>query len=262
MSHQRHRWIKFWPQDWQRDPALRSCGIAARGLWIDLICLAHDAVQYGHILVNGKSPDTKQIAAITGITHREANKLMLELEAAGVFSRTSDGIIYSRRMVRDGKLSDAGREAVARRWDQPTDRPNSEPIRLPIRDFNRLPKSLDTEYKNQTPPLPPLGGTGVILNGNGVHKEPPCPENNFTGWEPASGRETVGGYYWDFVWPNVLEASGVRAADDKPVRQWLKDGIEPDAFLPVIRRIAERADYRPPKSLAYFDAAIRREVRT
>jgi hypothetical protein len=36
----KHRFIKFWFQDWMRDPALRGCSLAARGLWIDLLAVA------------------------------------------------------------------------------------------------------------------------------------------------------------------------------------------------------------------------------
>ena len=38
----------------------------------------------------------------------------------------------------------------------------------------------------------------------------------------------------------------------------LLDGYEPDQILPVIRRVVERSD-QVPKSLAYFDKAVREE---
>jgi hypothetical protein len=101
------RWIKFWPQDWQRDPALRICGLAARGLWAEMICIAHEGAPYGHVTVNGKPPNPRQIAAICGSTEKEITRLLQELEDAGVFSRTSEGVIHSRRMVRDKIISDA-----------------------------------------------------------------------------------------------------------------------------------------------------------
>ena len=96
-----HRFIKFWPQDWQNDVALNSCTISARGLWITLICVMHDADPYGHLVVNGKTLTTQHIARISRVSEKEATKLLAELEEAGVFSRTDDGVIYSRRMVRD-----------------------------------------------------------------------------------------------------------------------------------------------------------------
>jgi hypothetical protein len=95
------RWIKFWPADWQRDPAVRMCGLAARGLWIEMICVMHEADPYGHMLVNGRAPTPKQMGALFGVTEREVKAMIAELEEAGVFSRNDDGVIYSRRMVRD-----------------------------------------------------------------------------------------------------------------------------------------------------------------
>jgi len=43
------------------------------------------------------------VARIVGATEPEAAVLLAELEDAGVFSRTKEGTIYSRRMVRDDK---------------------------------------------------------------------------------------------------------------------------------------------------------------
>ena len=100
------RWAKFWWQDWQRDPALRMCSLAARGAWIEMLCLMADADPVGHLLVNGRSPNMRQLSAVLGCSEREATKLVAELEENGVFSRSEDGTIFSRRMVRDKAISD------------------------------------------------------------------------------------------------------------------------------------------------------------
>ena len=50
-------WLKFYPQDWIGDPKLRACSLAARGLWLEMMALAHEAVPYGHVLVNDTPPD-------------------------------------------------------------------------------------------------------------------------------------------------------------------------------------------------------------
>lgn len=36
-------WMKFYPADWIKDPALSMCSPATRGIWIDLICAMHQA---------------------------------------------------------------------------------------------------------------------------------------------------------------------------------------------------------------------------
>lgn len=93
--------FQFYPADWRKDMALQSCSVAARGLWIDMLCIAHECEPYGHLTVNGKPMTAAQIGRHTGLTEREAKRLIAELDDAGVASRTEEGVIYSRRMVRD-----------------------------------------------------------------------------------------------------------------------------------------------------------------
>lgn len=92
--------MQFYPGDWQRDAALRSCSVGARGLWIEMICVMHQAEPYGYLVVNGKpiAPDT--LARMVGCTPAECRKWLAELEEMGVLSRDGDAI-FSRRMVKD-----------------------------------------------------------------------------------------------------------------------------------------------------------------
>lgn len=94
-------WMKFYPSDWQSDPMLRCCSIAARGLWVEMMCLMHKAEPYGSLLVNGARLDKRKLAILVGISEKECSALLMELEGNGVFSRDDDGILYSRRMRRD-----------------------------------------------------------------------------------------------------------------------------------------------------------------
>lgn len=105
-----HRWMKFWPQDWEGDPALKACCLAAQGLWMRLVCIMHRADEYGHLTLNNRAPTAKQIAAMAGAPERDVAKLLAELQEAGVFSLTDDGVIYSRRMVRDKAAAEEARE--------------------------------------------------------------------------------------------------------------------------------------------------------
>lgn len=102
-------WLKFYPTDWRSDPALRMCSAAARGVWIDLICLMHEATPYGHLLVNGRCPTDAQVAVLTGTPPDQLTQCLRELEDAGVFSRTKDGTIYSRKLTRMAKKAATAR---------------------------------------------------------------------------------------------------------------------------------------------------------
>lgn len=93
--------MKFYPADWQADPAVRSCSLAARGLWVEMLCLMQKSEPIGHLLVNGKQPSASQLATLCGASNAQVARGLSELEAAGVFSRSDAGVVYSRRMVRD-----------------------------------------------------------------------------------------------------------------------------------------------------------------
>ncbi len=98
---------QFYPGDWMKDTELRSVSPAARGMWIDLLCLMFESRRRGFLLVNGTPPTLDQIARMTGfLSIHEATVCLTELETSGVFSRTDpnkdgDALIYCRRMVRD-----------------------------------------------------------------------------------------------------------------------------------------------------------------
>ncbi len=103
-------WLKFYPADWQADQALRLCSLAARGMWIECMCIMHRAVPYGHLVVNGRPVTDTQLAVLAGAHPSQIPDLIRELEEAGVFSRTKQGVIYSRRLSRDAKRSAIGRK--------------------------------------------------------------------------------------------------------------------------------------------------------
>lgn len=99
-------WMKFFPADWRADPALRMCSIGARGLWMEMLCLMHEADPRGHLLVNGMMVGDNHIAMLAGLSIDEAKTFLQELEKAGVFSRSDEGVILSRRMIREAKVSE------------------------------------------------------------------------------------------------------------------------------------------------------------
>lgn len=140
MSINGNRWSKFWWQDWRSDPALRACSLTARGLWMELLCMAHEGTPYGHVTLGGRAPTNEQLSSIVGVSAKKIEKLIAELESAGVFSRDENGVMFCRRMVRDFATSEEGRQNISKRWGQsgppppnspPTSEPNSEPNRRP-----------------------------------------------------------------------------------------------------------------------------------
>lgn len=131
----RRPWFKFHTQDWRADPCLRMCSPAARGMWADMLSIMHEAEPYGHLLIGAKPPTEAQLSRLLSIEIDLIGPLIGELSENGVFSITEDGVIFSRRMVRDAEQSDAGREAITKRWGKPVKSRGvtSAPIRTPNR---------------------------------------------------------------------------------------------------------------------------------
>lgn len=99
--------FQFYPADWRKDPALAACSLAARALWLEMMCIAHESDNYGCLTINGQPMTTAHIARVVGESATTVKKLLAELENFGVFSRKNDGAIYSRRMVRDEEIRNA-----------------------------------------------------------------------------------------------------------------------------------------------------------
>ena len=156
-------WIKFYPRDWRGDQALRAVSLPARGLWMEMLCIMHEASPYGHLILGGRAVSNDVLARMAGAGVEEVSALLIELESAGVLSRTRKGVIYSRRMVKDKQRSENGRKSVNKRWAQgnenkeeksaPNRSPNREPITqkpearvIPLSNDNGAAKDSDKEF--------------------------------------------------------------------------------------------------------------------
>ncbi len=102
--------FQFYPADWRKDAALQSCSMSAQGLWINLLCIAHECEPYGYLVVNGRAMKAEQIARLVGLSLKDCTKLMQEIIETGVIEITSDGVMFSRRMVKDEAVRSARAE--------------------------------------------------------------------------------------------------------------------------------------------------------
>lgn len=102
--------FQFYPADWRKDVELQSCSMAAQGLWINLMCVAHECDPYGHLTVNGKPMTHAQVGRQVGLSAKECGCLLDELLEAGVARKTEEGAIYSKRMVEDERIRNARSE--------------------------------------------------------------------------------------------------------------------------------------------------------
>lgn len=96
-------WMKFYPTDWRSDAALRLCSRAARGTWIDMLSIMHEAEPRGDLRVGQVALTPATLAKLLCERVEDVEADLAELEANGVFSRRKSGCIYSRRMEREEK---------------------------------------------------------------------------------------------------------------------------------------------------------------
>lgn len=173
-------WIKFYPRDWRGDQALRAVSLAARGLWMEMLCIMHEASPYGHLVLGGHAVSNDVLSRVAGTSVDEVSALLIELESAGVLSRTRKGVIYSRRMVKDRDRSEKGRKAVNKRYSQGAENLGEKPqaSRLP----SRSPATQKPEARSQNTPLPPNGGAkAYAFTGRTVR----LTQDDFDRWKQA-----------------------------------------------------------------------------
>lgn len=96
---------KFFWADWENDPALKLCSLAAQGLWMRMLCVCAKADPKGYLVVAGRPLSPADLASIVGKSEPEVRTLLVELESNGVFSRDRKQRIYNRRMLRAIKKS-------------------------------------------------------------------------------------------------------------------------------------------------------------
>jgi len=101
------RYSNFFWSDWISDDALAECSDAARGVWMGLLCMAARSPKIGFVMTPaGAKPSTAQIKrAIRSIDTEEAIEACIaELVKNKVCDTDRDGIIVSRRLVREEKI--------------------------------------------------------------------------------------------------------------------------------------------------------------
>ncbi len=113
----------FW-DDWFSSFDVRTCSLAARGLWIDILGIMARAEIKGSLIIGGKQVDSKALAQLSGTTIAEVEPLLVELEENRVFSKLSDGTIINRRMFNESGRQEqiskirsvAGKHGAEIRW--------------------------------------------------------------------------------------------------------------------------------------------------
>ncbi|WP_085908298.1 hypothetical protein [Kiloniella majae] len=207
-------WFKFFPTDWRADPALRMCSLSARGLWIEMLCIMHDAE--GFLEINGIPVNERALASLSGCLIEDVNELLIELENAGVYSLDRKGRIYSRRITRDVKKARTARKN-GKNGGNPTlskQRKNSPSVK----GFKEL--SDKGEDKTQKPEARSQSKKETNKLVSKKNNDPPDKTQSKRGkrldtdWEPSLADE-------DFARKEGLTNADIRAEADKFRDYWI-----------------------------------------
>jgi len=108
--------VKFFYRDWLSDAALRRCCPATRGIWLDLICMMHDA-DAGEV-----AGSLAELARQINVPADEFATALAELKRTGTadVERVDDAVVVcSRRMAAEAarRRRDRNRKAYKRAWN-------------------------------------------------------------------------------------------------------------------------------------------------
>lgn len=251
--------IKFFGNDWRSDPELRLCEPVSRAVWIDLLTFMMEAEPFGHLLINGKVPTVEMIGALTVTPPKVVKRALADLEENGVFSKTDQGVIYSRRMLKDAaktaEMSSRGKQG----GNPSLVKPELKQELKQEDNQSALLRARSPEARSQKPEA--RAGAGPSTNGhpaNGI-----IPASNL----PAESdiEKEAQSFNHAFFAIREIEFGGPPEPESYPpkdlsvARGWIERGVEFYPFRELIeqqmRRMA-KANKPPPSSLWFFNRSV------
>lgn len=137
-------------RDWLADLSLRTCSMAARGFWIDLLCLMRKNA--GQLLVHGKPPSDAQLARLFGQPLEHVQGWLAELGDAGAYSVSDDDVMCYAPFLEDA--NPVKRAAMRDAWRK---RREAMPVTMPpaaVPEPQETPTQAPTAPKPRPTPLP------------------------------------------------------------------------------------------------------------
>ena len=103
--------FQFYPGDWLKDPILRSCSFRAKGVWIDLICIAFECPVKGVLRSSYGRFTVEELSRMLTGNEREKRAGLKELIDKNILKKLGDGSFYIKRLYEICKLSETRRRA-------------------------------------------------------------------------------------------------------------------------------------------------------
>lgn len=107
MTRDKKPYYRWYPGDLRRDAAVQSCAWDIRAVWREMLDLMHDGEPRGFLTAGGvpiKTGKELSIAIGGGIPAGLCQRAIDMVKAKRICGVTEEGVIFSRRMVRDEEL--------------------------------------------------------------------------------------------------------------------------------------------------------------
>lgn len=156
--------FQFYPGDWLKDAELRRCSHAAKGVWIDMLCLMFECDERGVLATAGRAWTFDEIVRAVGgepeltlsCLHELLEKRVARRRASLGKPDCSVGAIYSARMVRDEEQRKRNAERVRRHRSSddvtPVKRPCNAPCNGDVTPLKRASSSSSSPSGLAQPP--------------------------------------------------------------------------------------------------------------
>jgi len=151
-------WFKLNCSEWIRSN-LSGCSLAAQGLYLRMMIVAHDSKRLGYLIENNEPMKPERISRRCGSTPEEYAALFSELDLTGLLKRTPTGIIYFDDLLSQQRERDKERK---KKQDQrakakgnvpevvPPDVPTDVPTDVPAQSKELRVKSKSLKQSNTT----------------------------------------------------------------------------------------------------------------
>ena len=208
-----------------------------------------------------------RLAAIAKMSERDWRKIAPTIRE---FFRADEGRLHQKRadieIAKQEQISikraDAARQMHLQKPSKPdaSAAANAEQMHLQMH-----PTVHSSQSKKAAKPL-----NGVVLNrarGNTPPERAPDPmKTGMADLKTVEGHPCVNGYFVDVLFDMCVKEAGMHLPVSlnawQPLIGWLSEGYVDSSILWLIRKLAARDDYQPPRSLAYFTKAIHEDCRT
>lgn len=228
--------FQFYPGDWQRNANLRRCSPAARGVWVDLMCLMHDSDEYGVL----RWP-LKEIAQAAGASMSHVRELVDKSVLKGSDKRLDEPYIYVPRSGRkDGDPVTLLATQAGPIWYS---------SRMVKDEYVRTIRGESTRF-GETPkdsPKPPIGDGATSASATAVNSEAKASAAGAA--DPPSDRE--------LMFANGVPLLTVAGVSEKNARSMLAGLAKQHGDSAVVKALGDCAEAKPIEPVSWLQAVLR-----